>query len=492
MKIVKIITLILVTLTFNCSCYSQKQLSYNVLLITVDDLKPAIGSFGDTLVKTPHMDKLSSKGMIFTNAYAQQAVCAPSRASMLSGKRPESIQVMDLETPIRKQNPDIETLPQFFKNNGYLTYGMGKVFHHLEPTSFTEPEWYFRQPLFSPQKTVEIERMIDSLKNAGADWSDWTQRRRGPSVEIADVPDSIMRDGELAVRAIEKLKALKKENEKEKPFFLALGFLKPHLPFVAPKRYWDLYDPEKIPLATNQFAPKDAPYYAQHWSGELRTYDDIPKEGPFSDSLQLVLKHGYLAATSFVDAQIGLVIQELERLGLDKNTIIVLWGDHGFQLGEHNMWTKQNNYDISLRAPLIISVPGMKNTGSASSELVEFVDIFPTLAELANLEAPDDLEGISIASLLENPDRPVKEAVFSIYPWDIPGVGKGFGYTMKTQSYRLVKWFVPDTDFVEYELYDHISDPDENVNVANQSDYSKILDDLIIKMEEGWENSIIN
>ncbi|GAA4469704.1 sulfatase [Nibrella saemangeumensis] len=463
---------------------------YNVLFITVDDLRPLLGCYGDTLVKTPNIDKLASRGLLFNRAYCQQAVCAPSRASLLTGKRPETIRIFDLETPVRKAVPDVVTLPQLFKNAGYHTLGMGKIFHHPNPASFSQPEWYFSKALFSPQKAEEIKDLVDSLKASGVDWSDWKNRRRGPAFEAPEVPDSLLMDGELAVRAMEQLRQLKKGAEAGTPFFLALGFLKPHLPFVAPRRYWELYDPARIPPAPNPYLPVGAPAYAQHSSGELRTYDNISKGKAIDAELSRELKHGYLAAVSFVDAQVGLVLDKLQRLGLDKTTIVVLWGDHGFQLGEHNMWCKHNNYEISTRAPLIVSVPGMRHAGQATNGLVEFVDVYPTLADYAGLPVANDLEGISLRPLIEQPRRAWKKAAFSLYPWKIPGVGDGFGYTLRTDRYRLVEWTVPEKGFYEYELYDHQTDTQENKNLAALPAYRPVMERLKKQLHQGWKKAL--
>ena len=274
---------------------------------------------------------------------------------------------------------------------------------------------------------------------------------------------------------------------KDQPFFLAVGFVKPHLPFVAPKKYWDLYSADDIKLAENSYPPKGAPEYATTNWGELRAYYGIPKKGPLSDEQARNMIHGYYAAVSFMDAQVGRVLDALEREGLADKTVVILWGDHGWQLGEHGMWCKHTNFETSARAALIISVPGQKAAGAKTNALVEFVDIYPSLAEICGLPAAEGVEGTSFAPLLSDPKQPWKTAAFSQYPRQIPNVGQGMGYSIRTDRYRLTEWSVPKKDFREYELYDHETDPGENVNLADLPEHADTAKKLAAQLHAGWQ-----
>jgi len=287
----------------------------------------------------------------------------------------------------------------------------------------------------------------------------------------------------VADLAVSTLRGLSK---KSGPFFLAVGFARPHLPFVSPKKYWELYNPAQIELAPNPYHPKDAPEYALSNSGELRNYTNMPAEGPIPDSLARQLKHGYYAAVSYTDAQIGKVLDELDRLGLRKNTIIVLWGDHGWKLGEHGEWCKHSNVENDANAPLLLSVPGMKNAGKHTNALVEFVDVYPTLSELAGLPLPAHLEGLSAKPLLDDPNRSWKTAAFSQYP------RKGLmGYSMRTDRYRFTVW-VGRNDHSKIdavELYDHTTDPQENINVAKLPANAELVKRLMDQWRQGWRGA---
>ncbi|HWH70886.1 MAG TPA: sulfatase, partial [Candidatus Sulfotelmatobacter sp.] len=342
----------------------------NVLFIAVDDLRPELGCYGNALIQSPNIDRLARSGVVFNRAYCQQAVCSPSRSSLLTGTRPDTTKVWDLETHFRKALPEVVTLPQLFKNHGYFVQGMGKIYHNgfNDPPSWSVP---FKTPKAaaygSPESLALISKKRQQAIAEGKNEETIQKTARGPAFEGADVPDDTFHDGALAEMAIAALRDLK---QKPQPFFLAVGFIRPHLPFVAPKKYWDLYDPEKIPLAPNPFRPKDAPAYAVIEGGELQTYDSIPK-GHVPDDLARRLKHGYYAAVSYMDAQVGRVLEELDRLGLRDNTLIILWGDHGWKLGEHDAWCKHTNVENDTWAPLILSVPRMQAAGKHTDALVE-------------------------------------------------------------------------------------------------------------------------
>ncbi len=275
---------------------------------------------------------------------------------------------------------------------------------------------------------------------------------------------------------------------KDKTFFLAVGYLKPHLPFIAPKKYFDLYDRGKLTLADNPFPPEDvAPCAMYNWN-DLRHYYGIPKVGPVSNEQARDLIHAYYACVSYVDAQVGRLLDELDRLELRKNTIVLLWGDHGWQLGEHGMWDKHSNFETSTRAPLLIRVPGQNP--SRTDRLVEFVDIYPSLCELCGLPVPNGLEGTSFVPLIENPHRAWKTAAFSQYPRVVPGFGRGMGHSMRTRRYRFTEWTVPGTGFRALELYDHQSDPGENVNLADRPESRELVEGLAKQLRAGWRGAL--
>jgi choline-sulfatase len=451
----------------------------NVLFIAIDDLRPELGCYGNTLIKSPNIDRLAKSGMVFNRAYCQQAVCLPSRASLLTGARPDSTKAWDLSTDFRKALPDVVTLPQLFKNNGYTSQAMGKIYHHGydDAASWSVPTKFPEASHGSGNRQVDPDAEKTPLSSKG----------RGPAAEIVNGPDNSLHDGQLADMAVATLRDLKLKGQ---PFFLAVGFIRPHLPFNSPKKYWDLYDEKSIPLATNPFPPKDAPPYAIPSGSEVRSYAGAPAERHFPDDYARHLKHGYYAAISFVDAQVGRLLDELEQQGLRENTIVVLWGDHGWKLGEHDAWAKHTNFENDTRAPLIISAPRMKQAGTKTDALVEFVDIYPTLAELASLPLPKHLEGQSLKPLLIKPDRPWKDAAFSQYPRKV-GKKDLMGYTMRTARYRYTKWVDrKDHSKVEaVELYDHETDPEENVNIAAQPNHAEIIQQLDAKWQDGWQKN---
>lgn len=442
----------------------DKAAPLNVLFIAVDDLRPNLGCYGDPVAKSPNIDRLAAQGTVFSQAYCQQALCNPSRSSVLTGQRPETLDIFDLRTNIRDRKPEIVTLPQYFKQEGYYTESIGKIFHvghsnHDDPASWT----------------VSSRHSLDD---------DFEAKGKVPWA-APDVADTDLKDGLIAEAAVKTLQEIK-----DKPFFLAVGFLKPHLPFIAPKKYWDLYERDQFSLAANPSPPKGAPKVALHSFEEFRKYKGIPKEGPLPAEQAREAIHGYYAAMSFTDACIGRVLDGLDRLGLREKTIVVLWGDHGYFLGEHGMWTKHANYEEAVRAPLIVSAPGQK-PGQKSPALVEFVDMYPTLAELAGLPAPSGVEGASLVPLLKNPQTPWKEAVFHVFPRKVEGYGKrALGRAIRTKDYRLVEWAIPETDFLQYELYDLARDPAENVNLANDPASAATVAELKKRLDLGWRAAL--
>jgi iduronate 2-sulfatase len=436
----------------------------NVLFIAVDDLRPELGCYGAAHMKTPHLDRLASQGMLFERAYCQVAVCNPSRSSVLSGTRPDTTGVLDNQHFMRPNMPDVISLPQHFKNHGYTSLSLGKIFHHSErepgddPQSWSEPAWYHGEPYkhWFTQESLDYVKQLKALPKAQQ-----AKQLRAAPFEAADEPDASYPDAQTAAKAIETLQRLKAE---AKPFFLGVGFVKPHLPFTCPQKYWDLYPEASIQLAANAQRPKDAPEPAFHNNYELRSYGTVPENGPISDAMALKLIRGYRACVSFMDAQLGRVLDELDRLGLRENTLIVLWGDHGYHLGENGLFTKMTNFEQGTRVPLLVSHPGMKTAGQRTRALVELVDLYPTLAQLCDLPLPKHLEGTSFAPLLENPDQPWKKAAFSQYLRT--GKPPHTGRSIRTDRWRYTEWHDLKGKPTGVELYDELNDPQETVNLA--------------------------
>ena len=440
----------------------------NVLLICVDDLKPLLGCYGDKTVKSPNLDRLASRGLLFERAYCNQAVCAPSRNSLLTGVRPSTLGIYDLGTNFRRAVPQAITLPQHFKANGYRTEAIGKIFHvghgnHEDKESWSVPHWQANSiayvlPESKPKSGITREEALFSNQPAG-------KLPRGAAFEAADVTDDAYPDGKIAAEAIRRLQTSQKDPDS--PFFLAVGFLKPHLPFCAPKKYWDLYDRDQLPLAKRRTPPEDAPSYAPQFGGELRQYAGIPEQGNLPEELQRTLIHGYHAAVSYMDAQLGRVLDELDRLKLSDNTVVILWGDHGWHLGDHAMWCKHTNYEQAARIPFIISAPGVTRPGTRTTAMMETVDIYPTMCELVSVSAPKgplSLDGQSLLPVLRDSAVSTKDHILHVYPR-----GQRLGRAVRTARYRLVEWKQPGApaDSAELELYDYEADPLESKNLAS-------------------------
>ena len=480
------------TIRFVC-CFSIALISViarsqpNVLFIAVDDLRPELRCFGCKHIHSPNLDKLASRGTVFLNAHCQQAVCSPSRTSLMTGLRPDSTKVWDLNTHFRDHVPDVVTVSQHFKDHGYRSISMGKIYHggFDDALSWSEPAL---KPGTGSRYVLEknITRMDEKKRAArekGLKGKDLSRASRGPPTELAEVKDEKYSDGALAALAVQTIQQL---SNTDQPFFLAVGFQNPHLPFNSPKKYWELYDPQVIDLATNPFVPKNAYSKALTTFGELRNYEGIPAKGPLDKETSKKLRHGYYAAVSFIDACIGRVLKGLEQSGLSDNTIVVVWGDHGWKLGEHGCWCKHTNVQLDTRSPLIMVAPQQKSAGQAIASPVEFVDIYPTLCDLAGFEKPGHLEGDSFAELLQNPSGPRKRAAFSQYPR-----GNIMGYSMTTDRFRYTEWVdqKKDNEVVFAELYDHQDDPQENENVINSSRYASELQRLWAWHAEGWQGT---
>ena len=457
----------------------------NVLFIAIDDLRPDLACYGDPVAITPHFDRLAASGTLFNRAYCQLAVCAPSRLSLITGLRPDSIEVWDLSSHFREALPDLVTLPQLFKQNDYLSISIGKILHGSNVSMYDPTSWS-EDPLFDYGRphTWRYASPENLAVNA----------HKRSVAEGYDTPDSTFVDGLVCDAAEEALERFARDKDS---FFLAVGFRKPHLPVVAPKKYWDLYDRSEIPEPVTRTHPKGAPEYATRTWNEIEGYIDIPKElADITLEKAQEVRHGYYACISYIDALLGRLLDKLETLGLADNTIICLWGDHGFHLGEQGLWTKANNFELTTRVPLILSVPGQKEKGAVSNALVELVDLYPTLIELCELEAPHPLEGISMEPLLSQPNRSWKKAAFSQYPRDYTKIkhkrhGDVMGYTARTEHYRYVQWKDwKSGDILEEELYDHRSDPHEMTNLAKQLNQAATIYQHRTILEADWQGAL--
>jgi iduronate 2-sulfatase len=516
--------------TTTASTMTEAPPQYNVLFIAVDDLKPDMGAFGFNETKTPNIDKLAKNSTVFNNNYCQQAVCAPTRASLMTGLRPDKTKVWDLQTLIRDKNPNALTIAQLLKANGYVTSAMGKIFdprsvdkdHDAVSWSlpyknkFKYPEGY-EDIVFEAFQSPEMKAKFKSLqaqrdakkggnkdKNEDLDNPKITRQDIMVSTESADVPDDAYFDGAMTNHAISQLKAQKGA---AKPFFMAVGFHKPHLPFVAPKKYWDMYDRRKVSLAKWQKPSIDGPDIAYHNAGEMRGFKDIEKlvgkakggkdllELPEAKQRELI--HGYYACISYLDAQVGRLMDALKAEGLDKNTIIVFWGDHGWHLGDHSLWCKHSNFEQAARAPLMFTVPNMTK-GNVYTQPTEFVDIFPTLCELTGISLPTYLDGKSLVPALKDNKAKIKDYAISQYPrTGAKGEGKNvMGYSLRTERYRYTEWvgsgYTTAQPFnqnllVGREMYDMVNDPDETTNIAEKKEVKDVVKDLSGKLSEYYK-----
>lgn len=477
-----------VLFALTCLCITAQSASRtNVLFIASDDLRPQLGCYGHKQMITPNLDALARRGMVFERAYCQAATCRASRLSLLTGRRPDTTRIHTNGGPLfRARNPGWVTLPQLFKNSGYTSLSLGKIFHGAfkvrsqwnDRKSWSAPEWWPGPRYYHTPEGIAAAKKAFARSKAGrkSPVEEWVNHFvLGPSWEAPDVPDNVLYDGQVADKAIATLRKLR-----DKPFFLAVGFMKPHLPFIAPKKYWDMYPAEDVVVADNQRPPKNAPSLALTNWGHPRSYTDIPNKGPMPEKLTHKLTRGYAACVTYIDAQVGRVLAELDRLGLRDNTIVVFWGDHGFHLGENDIWGKATNFELSTRVPLIISSPGMTADGGATHALVELVDLYPTLAELAGLPHQDDLEGRSLTPLLHDPGAAWKQAAFSQFPRN-----GAMGRSMRTPRWRFTQW-TQKGRIVAVELYDHTNDPKENVNLAANPEFSSTVERLSKKLRNEW------
>jgi iduronate 2-sulfatase len=409
------------------------------------------------LIQSPNIDKLASEGVLFGNSFCNVPVCGASRASLMTGARPTRNRFLSYFTQSDVEAPEAICLSQHFKNNGYYTISNGKIFHNLNDR---EESWdeNWRPKTTAGWRDYHINENVTMELNGG-----------GPPYENAEVEDTAYHDGKLAEKTIADLKRLK---ENGKPFFLASGFVKPHLPFNAPTKYWDLYSKNNFQPTQKEFWPQNAPKQAFHNSGELRWYGNIPEKGFVDDSMSVMLQYGYYACVSYVDAQIGKVLAALEELGLAENTVVILWGDHGWNLGDHGMWCKHCNFNTSLQTPMIIKAPN-KSVGAKTLAMTEFVDIFPTLCDLCDLEIPETVEGKSLVPLLENPQAEWTDYVICKY-FD--------GLTIRTPEYAYTEWRNDNDSLISNMLYNHKNNSDETDNIANKAENKLLVKELSEKM----------
>tara|TARA_R110002049_G_scaffold211595_3_gene382552 strand:+ start:2902 stop:4362 length:1461 start_codon:yes stop_codon:yes gene_type:complete len=442
------------------SVSAKTQSKPNILFIAVDDLKPEINFYGAPHIKSPNLDNLASQSMVFQRSYCNIPVCGASRASILTGLRPTRNRFITARTSKDKEVPNTPSLPMTLKNNGYTTISNGKIYHHGDDDKNAWNE------IWHPETKGNYYALKENSDLRTAD-------DRGPAYEFAEVADSVYSDGKIANKGINDLRKLKKAGQ---PFFLALGFMKPHLPFNAPTKYWDMYDKKNIKLPENYLQPKSTPFQAFHNFGELRNYYGIPKDRkPLDDELAKTLIHGYYACVSYVDAQIGRVLKELEDLGLAENTIVVLWGDHGWNLGNHKLWAKHVTFESSLRTPLIVKVPNLTK-GEKNSNIVEYIDVYPTLCELVGVKKPAHLQGVSLSPLF-NGKTLDKDYAVSKFKDAVTLIKGNLFYTEWTNNLG---------EPYARMLFDHTNDPLELDNLAEKEAYQEKVKYLAKELRAKW------
>ena len=481
----------------------------NVLFLVMDDLRPDLGCYQDAdgpipatpPIYTPNIDGLAGRSLLLKRAYVQQAVCGPSRSSLLTGRRPDTTHVYDLVQYFRDVGGNFTTIPQFFKENGYISAGIGKIFHPGKPSDFDDPvSW--TEPYYH-------------AKNLG--WE--TKDRTWDAIPDELLQDKPLIDELIAQRAVETLRHFATGGKyEEKPFFVAVGFHKPHLPFVFPSSFLQHYPPESVQLPDNPYAPDGMPPIAWSTYGEIRHFKDIIElnitgaiNTTLPDNDALSLRRAYWSSITFLDSLIGTVLEELRSLGLENDTVVSLFGDHGWQLGEHAEWCKHTNFEIATHTPMMIHIPGLTDEGIVSDRLTEFVDLFPTLVEAAGLESmplcPEDSSGVSVCRegeslmpLIENATAPWKTAAFSQFLRNKGPQLLVMGYSVRTEQYRYTEWprYNMSTftalwdDMFGAELYDHSIDPEENRNRAYDEGYRDVIAELRHLLQDGWRSVLPN
>ena len=442
---------------FFLSCKTTKEnkiltsVKKNVLFLMIDDLRPELSVYGHSQISSPNIDALAKSGVTFNRAYCNVPVCGASRASILTGIRPTANRFLKFDASVTKETPNVLTLVKHFKNQGYTTISNNKITHLKRDIKDWDEEWY---PSTNGWRNYISEENITLEENG----------KHGYAYESPDVEDAAYYDGKTANKSILDLKKLKAEG---KPFFMAVGFVKPHLPFNAPKKYWDLYKESEITLPKNNSFSNSAPEIANHSWGELRYYKDIPKKGQVSDTVAKKLIHGYYATVSYVDTQVGKVLKELKNLGLKDNTVIVLVGDHGWSLMEHGLWVKHSNFRVALQVPLIISASNISKDRHTNS-IAELVDLYPTLCELATIPTPPHVDGESLVEALQTPSKVFKNTALA--RWQK-------GETLIADNLFYTEWQRNDKTIARM-LYDHSTDSDENRNLAMEASFKETVDSL--------------
>ena len=490
--------------------YGQQSDQKNILFIAVDDLKPLLSVYGHDQMHTHNFERLAAMGTTFTNAHVQYAVCGPSRASIMTGTFPDETKVWDLHTDFRESAPDLQSMPEYLITQGYESTAIGKIYHkgssakghdgkswsipHQMPDNYPA---VYGEPAFSYYQNPETKARMTALMQEGQDKGmkgngklrNYVFKQLKPSTESADVPDAAYQDGLYTLAAIDQLEQLK---DGDKPFFLAVGYQKPHLPFVAPQRYWDMYERSEIDLASFQELSEGTPKIAYHSFGELRAYSDIGNDLRAGDVLpedkQRELIHGYMACVSYIDAQLGMLLDALEKKELMDNTVIVLWGDHGFHLGDHTLWCKHSNFEQATHVPLMFAGPGVE-AGQKVSQPVNLVDVFPTLFELSNTTPSPQATGKSLVPLMDGNEKTTIAQDYAISQYR-RNKNNTMGYTLRTDRYRYTEWIEEFLSFQPYgdskvsgvELYDYEVDPNETRNLAGDPAYAKVVMEMQAKL----------
>ena len=440
----------------------------NVLFLAIDDLRPELASYG-AKVQTPNLDRFARTAMQFDRAYCQQAVCGASRLSIMSGLYPthtkeQTYHIKDW----RSRHPDLLTLNQHFKANGYRTIGLGKIYHASSGKGVDEANW---------SQWIKVSAPGYVTPESKAARKENTEHNRGPLTELADVDDETYVDGQRAIKAAELLGQLAKDSDQSQPFFLAVGLTKPHLPFVAPKKYWDLYQRDQFKMPSNVGIPEGYPEQAAKLTaGEMQKYADYEGEMPtdFSDDLNKRLLHGYAACVSYMDANLGVIMKALQENGLAENTIVVFWGDHGYKLGDHSTWCKHTNFECDARVPLMVRAPESV-AGQRLQQPVELIDLYPTLCELTGLKIPDHCQGKSFAGLLKDPTAKHRDTAYSSYPFSRDKIG----HSIRTGDFRFTEWFNREEDGKSVGprvLTNLVSDPGETKNLIDDPEHAETVE----------------
>lgn len=487
----------------------------NILFIAIDDLKPLLSNYGETHMHTPNFDRLADMGMTFTNAHVQQAVCGPSRASVMTGTYPDKTKVWDLHTDFRDSAPELVSMPEYLIAQGYETSATGKIYHQGSVASehdgkswsvpYTRPDYFdsnFGQPSYSFYQNPVTKARLEELTVEGrakglkgGKLRKYVFNELRPSTECIEAPDEAYAAGLYTIEGLKKIDQIHKMG---KLFFVGVGYQKPHLPFVAPKKYWDLYDRDNIELSKFQELSEGTPEFAYHSFGELRAYSDIPNElrvgDLISEDKQRELIHGYMACISYIDAQIGKLLDGLEERGILDETLIVLWGDHGYHLGDHTIWNKHSNFEQATHIPFMFAGPGVAKN-QVSNHPVDLVDLFPTIFDLAGVPNHNQVDGISLKPLLDDNKNTSVDKDYAISQY--PRHGKRMGYALRTERYRYTEWhnngyksFNPyNSENIEArELYDYEKDPLEKRNLVNDLEYKSVVVKLQNKLKNHLEN----